>query len=397
MTRDCIVAGVIGELLLAAAGLLWLGFGIAVRGSARRLRPLPEHDPAHDRDAPPLVSVVLAVRNEAEHIERTVRHLFAQRATTLEIVVADDRSDDATPAVLARLQQEWPHLRVVRIESLPDGWLGKCHALHEGARQATADWLLFVDGDVWLRDDVVRRAVEAAGDLHVAHLALTPDVRPVDGRAPSFAFQACLIPLQALLGLAIDRANRDHPRGFAGIGAFNMIRADVYRGFGGHHAIRMDVADDMKLGLLVRRAGQRTRVFLGGEDAHCPWAVDVRGIVRVLEKNNFAAVEYRTGRAVAATLGAATLWLAGVLGPFSGGPGGLLAGLGLLSLSAGGIAIARADRFSPLAGLLMPLMLSFGAVTLWNSVLATLRQGGIRWRGTFYPLEALRRGALPFL
>jgi len=65
--------------------------------------------------------------------------------------------------------------------------------------------------------------------------------------------------------------NRDRPKAYLGMGAFNLVRAAAYRQCGGYEALRLTVLDDVKLGLLLRRAGKRTRGFIGGDDTECHW------------------------------------------------------------------------------------------------------------------------------
>jgi glycosyltransferase involved in cell wall biosynthesis len=361
--------------------------GLAARG----LRPLPPLCELPDTEMP-TVTCVVAARDEAERLETTVRQIAAQQGVRLELVVVDDRSRDVTPSILERLRGELPCLRSLRIEELPAGWLGKCHALHQGARLASGEWLVFVDGDIWMAPDVMRRAVAAASAAGVQHVALTPHLRPASGRPPGFLYQACLVPMAGLLSLLLDLANRD--LGFAGIGAFNLMRTELYRSFGGHELVRLDVADDMKLGLLLRRAGGRTRIFAGHDDLFADYASDIPGILRALEKNHFAVLAFDTGLSVATFLAFVGLWLGGLLGPLTGHWSGVAAGLGLASLALAGVAHARCHGQSAWAGLLMPLTVIVGAISQANSTWRTLRQGGIRWRNTFSPLADLRRGWL---
>ena len=80
-----------------------------------------------------------------------------QRGIEAEFIVVDDRSTDQTGEILRRLAKENPRLQVKRVDVLPDGWLGKCHACHVGASAATGDWILFTDADCWLKPDVIAR------------------------------------------------------------------------------------------------------------------------------------------------------------------------------------------------------------------------------------------------
>ena len=94
----------------------------------------------------------------------------------------------------------------------------------------------------------------------------------------------------------------------------------------------MTVLDDVKLGLLLRRAGKRTRAFLGGDDVECHWGTTVGAMIKIMEKNYFAAIEYRLWAALVMGIGGPLLWGVAIVGPFTGTVAGIGAGLALLSL-----------------------------------------------------------------
>ncbi len=92
------------------------------------------------------VSVIIPARNEELNIERVVRSIAPQQGLR-EMIVVDDASTDTTPEILAGLCREFPLLRTIRLDSLPEGWMGKSHAAAAGAELATGEWLLFTDAD----------------------------------------------------------------------------------------------------------------------------------------------------------------------------------------------------------------------------------------------------------
>src|SRR5262245_20833840 len=123
-------------------------------------------------EAAPLISAIVPTRDEATNIERCIRSLLAQTYPNLEIIVVDDGSTDATPAILARLAAENNRLHVVAGSPLPHGWLGKPHALVQGVQQAHGAWLLFVDADVELHPSALSGAYMAAEKDSAAMVSL---------------------------------------------------------------------------------------------------------------------------------------------------------------------------------------------------------------------------------
>jgi len=188
--------------------------------------------------------------------------------------------------------------------------------------------------------------------------------------------------------------NRDRPKAYLGIGAFNLVRAAAYRQCGGYEALRLTVLDDMKLGQLLRRAGKRTRGFLGVDDVECHWGTTVGSMIKIMEKNYFAATDFRLGLVLAGSLAAILVFCTVVIGLMTGTAAGLAAGLSPLSLILPAGILARRLGWSWPCAVCMPFMSPVFLYALLNSTFVTLRQGGIRWRDTFYPLDALRAGTV---
>ena len=142
----------------------------------RRLPPLNSLTPdgAESSQRKVHCSVIVAARDEEARIEQTVRRLLAQSGVELELIVVDDRSTDRTGEILRSLAKEDSRLRVIRVDVLPEGWLGKCHACHVGASAAKGEWILFTDADCWSKPDVLLRGVRAAELERADHVTLTP-------------------------------------------------------------------------------------------------------------------------------------------------------------------------------------------------------------------------------
>jgi hypothetical protein len=173
-----------------------------------------------------------------------------------------------------------------------------------------------------------------------------------------------------------------------------MVRAAAYRQCGGYEALRLTVVDDLKLGLLLVRAGKRTRAFLGVNDVECHWGATVWSMVKVMEKNYFAALEFRLGLVLTGSVAVVVVSAILVLGLMTGTAAGLAAGLSPLTLILPASILARRVGWSWPCAIYVPFMFPVFLYALLNSTFVTLRQGGIRWRDTFYSLDALRAGTL---
>ena len=116
----------------------------------------------------PLISVCVPARNEEYNLRNCVEAILAQTYPNFELIVLDDRSTDATPAILKELSRD-RRLYTLNGSSLPAGWAGKPYALHQASVIAQGDWLCFVDADTFLAPEALAscyaKAMETKADL----------------------------------------------------------------------------------------------------------------------------------------------------------------------------------------------------------------------------------------
>ena len=234
------------------------------------------------RPLPP-VSVLIPARDEAASIRGAVESVLASRGVDLEVVVLDDGSRDATPAIVRELAAADPRVRLETAPPLPAGWCGKQHACAVLATRARHDVLAFVDADVRLLPDGLARAV---GFLETSGAGLVSGIpRQQTG---TFA-ERLLIPLIhfVLLGflpLHWMRAGT-RPAFGAGCGQLFVARRDAYWQAGGHMAIRASLHDGLQLPRAFRRAGFRTDLFDATDVAVCRMYHGTSAVWHGLAKN----------------------------------------------------------------------------------------------------------------
>jgi len=365
----------------------WLGLA--------SLRELPSGLPLPSK--PPLVSVVVAAKEEQDHIEETIRRLLKQTYPRIEIIAVNDRSTDATGAKIDdikrwadTLRTEHPPLTVVHITQLPNGWLGKNHALYQGSLQARGTYLLFTDADVRFDEDAIKDAVAYALAQKADHVTLLPKME-----SRGFWLQAFVqyVLFSICLWLPPWLGNDDNQRKIGmGVGAFNLIRRETYDRIGTHRALSMRPDDDLRLGMLVKQAGCRQRVAVGSKRITVEWYPSLRAAVQGLEKNLYSGFSFRLPVAAAGVclqLLCCALPLTALL--WARGPAfGLYAAAAALFAA---VYALHARRFALERGLTaaaLPVSVYLFIWVMIRSIALTHLRKGVYWRGTFYKLDELK-------
>jgi hypothetical protein len=428
------------DLVLAVVCILWIigaGFGLRVLRLVPVLSKLsqagrlpapvagpvgPPVDPARTAEAPPLLAILVPASNEAGDAGSIddLRAAHASRvlaAETLaaagpdlatEILYIDDRSTDTTGAVLdafaaagAAPGRAPVAVRTLHLRELPEGWLGKTHALQRGIEASRGEWLLLTDADVRLGPDALTAALGHAQAQGLDHLVLTPQLRP-----GGLLRDATLGAFGRIFALNMASVNDPRSKASVGIGAFNLVRRAALLAAGGMKRVRLEVGDDMALGAVLRATGARQGVASGRELVQLTWYRTAGAIVRGLEKGIFAY----GGRCEPwrLFLGAALLlalelgpWLAVAVGfnaarGASGAAGGWSLALGIVGATSIvlGVAIVAAGEHWMGRRMLPALLVPIGGLIMAWAVLRAgwmgRRRGGVLWRGTLYPTEMLR-------
>jgi cellulose synthase/poly-beta-1,6-N-acetylglucosamine synthase-like glycosyltransferase len=377
--------------LASLGSLVWLALSFQWLRGIRKI-PVLEDVPETDLvDHNPALSIIMAARDEERSVNESVVSMLAQDYSgMLEVIGVNDRSTDRTAEILEELVAKHPdRLRVSNVDSLPEGWLGKTHALYTGAAWATGKWLLFTDADVIFSTDCTEKAVRYATSRGLDHLTLPPEIvcRSVLLRSFVAAFTLVFEMTQRPWRVGDPQA-QEH----VGVGAFNLIRKDAYERSGTHRAIRMRPDDDMKLAKLLKRHGFRQGVAYGAGLISVEWHQTLPDAVRGLSKSMFSSLDYRIGASVAGVLMLLLTNVLPVFGLFSRNMTGTLCRLNFLSTIL--LYAYRARHFGDKTpwwyAMLHPFGICVFIYAMLRSVSTTLVHGGIDWRETHYPLKELK-------
>jgi glycosyltransferase involved in cell wall biosynthesis len=299
--------------------------------------------------------------------------------------VVNDQSTDGTSGVVRQLMEKLPNLRLLETAGLPDGWVGKNHALWIGAQQAKSAWLLFTDADAEHESNSAARALQIAQEHESALVSFSPQ------QITQSWYEKALIPyvyLRLAKYFSYESVNDPNSPAAAANGQFLMIRRGVYEAIGGHASVAGEVLEDVALAVRIKAAGHRV------------WFGSGEGLVHVRMYRSFGAMwqgwKKNLYRLIGGTPGAMfremesnlpwipfLLILAGLKVPFL-----LFAGVVLL--------LWRQTNYGrDLARNHYPFSLIFyyvPAVALYTSVLwasyRSHRNGRIQWKGREYSVGA---------
>jgi len=246
----------------------------------------------------PLVSVLLPVRNEADRVlYHSVRSLVQQNYCPLEIVAVDDRSSDASLAILRKAEQEADgKLKVIEGRPPPPGWLGKLHALHQASCVAHGEWVLLTDADVIHSQDAVRRGLQFAIDNQLDALSLLPAVEM------RTLWERIVEPTMAWLcfmRVSPTQANRRSSSASYGYGNYILVRRAALDSIGGFSRHRDAILDDCVIMENLKRSGFRVMVADGRDLLRARMYASLPEIVSGFGKNSFPALHYSLVRLAA--------------------------------------------------------------------------------------------------
>lgn len=360
----------------------------------------PRGRPAPSPEAPPRLSVLIPARDEAATIRAAVEAVFAAGGPLHEVVVFNDASTDGTGAILAELQRRHPRLRVVLGTGLPDDWVGKPHACHRLAQEATGDLLLYLDADVTLEPGGVHRLLELL-DRPTLRGGRASLVTAVPRQVLGTPAERVLMPMlhltytswlpQALVPLTAS------PKVLAANGQVLLVRRAALEAAGGWESVRHEIVDDMAICRRVKGSGGVVRFADGHAIARCRMYTSGSELWAGFSKNLFEGI----GGSLPALALVLALYAACFLAPWVALPLALLAGaptwaaaaacgVGLNLLTR--LILAERHDHGTLSVLAHPLaVVGFLGIAI-NSMVWS-RRGAIAWAGRTYAARAQREAS----
>ncbi len=261
----------------------WIVFAYLMKVGRERMIKLRDSK-AILPENPPKVSILVPAKDEGSHIATCISRVMQQNYPNFEVIAVNDRSSDETGEVLDALVGwdsshhsayggDEPHpthqtpdpnpqtLKIVHITELPQGWLGKCHALDNGVKHATGEWLFFVDSDVKLEPDALSKMLALTLARNYDAMSIMTTLQTEN------QIEKIMLPLLAATWatmFAADQTNEESERDKAvANGQVFLIRKSAYEKVGGHASVKDRIVEDVELMRLLKSNDFKVRFFAG--------------------------------------------------------------------------------------------------------------------------------------
>jgi cellulose synthase/poly-beta-1,6-N-acetylglucosamine synthase-like glycosyltransferase len=374
-------------ILLSITLIIWIAATIDAAIGFRKLDALEK---VQGMAKGPSLSVIVAARNEEENIRSSLQSQLSQTYEYVEWILVNDRSEDTTGIIMEDLKSRDSRIKVVHLDHLPKGWLGKNYALCEGYRHSAGNLILFTDADVIYHPDAFTKAIGYLEAHGLDHMTAAPNLS-----AKPFWLKAFVAFF--LFGFSYYKrpwlANYNWSKTGIGIGAFNLMTRSAYETIGTHASIKMRPDDDLQLGMKVKAAKLQQRIVTALELIEVEWYPSLKQALAGLEKNTFAGLHYRISMVLFSVFGVFVSQVVPFVTIFSGNRNlMLLSAANLVLLAALYTMVTRKmTRFSPLLFFALPFTALLFIFSIIRASFLTFKRGGIIWRGTKYTLSELRK------
>ncbi len=383
-------------MIFAAAitALIWTAMAVTMIRVSLKTRMMHAYEGPTPADSPS-VEIIIPALNEELRVAATVAKVLEQDYPNLRVTVINDRSIDRTGEILDDLAKTLP-IRVIHGEPRPFGWVGKTWAVSQGARGATADWLLFVDADMTLHPRTLATAMHKAEEANVDLVSIIarPEIETFWQGAIAIAVGEILFTMYPT-----HKINDPNSKVALAAGGFILVKRSTYERVGGHEAVRAEIVEDIQLGKKIKEAGGSLSVHFAPSLAWTHMYGTFRDLWLGLRKNAFAGMEYDLKKYITGAIGgqimAWTPWVAAVWGLIAGDwP---LAAVGSWGVAAQALSVAPMIpylRTSWLFVFAMPVGSAAYTAIATSSVWHHYR-GRIIWKGVTYSAKEVREAGRP--
>lgn len=239
----------------------------------------------------PFVSIIIPARNEENNIRECLNFILNQDYKNFEVIVVDDESEDNTSIIVQSFAEKDKRVKLLKINFLPEGWMGKNYACWQGFKNSSGEFLLFTDADTRvINKKLVEYAVSKMLEKRLDLISLLPGIE-----TKSF-WEKVFMPIWSFafisfFPLKLFSIFKNKNLSFA-IGPFIMVERKFYEKIEGHKSIKDEIVDDVFLARKFKEKGGKIGIFDGKEFIRVRFYRNYSEMKKGTVKSAFGAFSY---------------------------------------------------------------------------------------------------------
>ena len=234
-------------------------------------------------DNSPKVSVIIPARNEEENINALLSDIINQEYNNIEVIVFNDQSTDNTAQIVNEFIQKDKRIRQIHSDGLPKGWLGKNYACYSAATNANGEFLLFLDADVRIKDDIISNTTTFIKKYKLALLTIFPKQTMLSW-GEYFTIPNMNYILLSLLPLILVRKSK-YPSLAAANGQFMLFSRKAYQKYQPHEKMKTSKVEDIEIARFLKNKKEKVACLVGDDTISCRMYSGIKEAVNGFSKN----------------------------------------------------------------------------------------------------------------
>ena len=233
-------------------GLFWTGNIILENQKTKH--PLPEKKKS--------LCIIIPARNEEKYISETIKSILTQDVKKFVLIVDDNSTDKTSEEALRTFKKnKFSQFKIIDALRLPEGWSGKVWALKQGvdwAAKQKFSHFLFIDSDIILKKDIVKRTLNYMNDKKLTMVSLMAKLKCQS------LWEFLLIPsfiyfFQKLY--PFSKVNNNRETLAAAAGGFILCKSEIFKKENIYEQIKNKIIDDCNLAKKIKSC--KSNIWLG--------------------------------------------------------------------------------------------------------------------------------------
>lgn len=209
------------------------------------------------------LSILIPARNEEENILNCLNSIIRTNKNYKEIIVYNDHSTDGTFEILKKVSKTHSKIKIAKTKKLEKGWIGKSFACYQLAKQSSSEWIIFIDADTEVKDDL-SQLINYSLENKLSMLSAWPKI-DMKSLSEKIFMPILNFIVYTTCPMIISKKNIDSENLGIAHGACILFNKKTYMKLGGHKLVKKDLFEDTRLARIWRSKGEKNYCIDGKE------------------------------------------------------------------------------------------------------------------------------------